>query len=225
MGEHLCQILSEKKDVNLYVTTRKDRKSGHGITYLKGNAHDILFLKRVLEENNWYAIVDFMNYHTEEFKEHVDLLLKSTRHYVFLSSARVYAESDKPITESSPRLLDICKDEDYLSTDDYSLAKARQEDILFKSKYSNWTIIRPYITFSKNRLQLTSLEKGAWLYRAIQGRSIVLPRDILEKTTTLTYGYDVALCICKVLEQGMALTSIINIVGDESFKWKEVLDI
>lgn len=77
-----------------------------------------------------------------------------------MSSARVYARSaDRQITESSSRLLDICDDEEYLRTDDYALTKARQENMLFCAKTQNWTIIRPYITFSEIRLQLGVFEK------------------------------------------------------------------
>ena len=67
------------------------------------------------------------------------------------------------------RLLDVSHDSIYLKTDEYALAKARQEDILRKSGKNNWTIIRPYITYSESRLQLGVLEKEAWLYRALKG--------------------------------------------------------
>ena len=40
--------------------------------------------------------------------------------------------------------------------------------------------------------QLGVLEKELWLYRALNGRTIVFSKDIAEKSTTLTYGYDVA---------------------------------
>jgi hypothetical protein len=111
-----------------------------------------------------------MIYTTQSFKERVNFLLDATSQYVFFSSSRVYADSEIPITEDSSRLLDVSQDKKFLSTDEYSLAKARQENILRKSKRKNWTIIRPYITYSENRLQLGILEKEEWLYRALQGR-------------------------------------------------------
>ncbi len=100
-----------------------------------------------------------MLYTTEEFKLRYDLYLNSTAQYVFLSSSRVYAESKTPIKEESPRLLDVCTDEAYIATDEYAIAKARQEYILKKSERRNWTVIRPYVTFSEIRLQLSPLEK------------------------------------------------------------------
>ena len=53
------------------------------------------------------------------------------------------------------------------------LTKALQENLLRASGYKNWTIVRPYITFSDIRLQLGVYEKEQWLYRALQGRAIV----------------------------------------------------
>lgn len=53
-----------------------------------------------------------------------------------------------------------------LSIDEYAITKAHQENLLINSKNKNWTIIRPYITYSEQRLQLGTFEKEDWLYRA-----------------------------------------------------------
>ena len=84
-----------------------------------------------------------------------------------------YANENGRITEKSKRLLDVCTDEEYLKTDEYALTKVRQENILLSSGKKNWTIIRPYITYNVERLQLGVYEKENWLYRALHGRSIV----------------------------------------------------
>lgn len=63
------------------------------------------------------------------------------------------------INEETPRLLDMIKDEEYLNTDEYALSKARQENILHEAGCNNWTIIRPYITFSETRLHLGYLKR------------------------------------------------------------------
>ena len=70
----------------------------------------------------------------------------------------------------------MIKDEEYLNTDEYALSKARQENILHEAGCNNWTIISPYITFSETRLQLGVLEKEDWLWRAINGYSIVFQK-------------------------------------------------
>lgn len=87
----------------------------------------------------------------------------------------------------------------------------------------NWTIIRPYITFSENRLQLGVLEKEEWLYRALKGRTIVFSKDIASKLTTLTYGYDVAKGIVAILRKEEALEQTFQITVKESHKWGKIV--
>jgi len=137
----------------------------------------------------------------------------------------VYANSDTPITESSARLLDSCKDQSYLATDEYALTKARQEDILFNSPYKNWTIIRPYITYDTERLQLGVLEKEDWLYRAVHGRSVVLAKEILTAQTTMTSGRDVAKAMAALLGNVSAQGEAFHITTDENISWQQVANI
>lgn len=223
MGFHLTKILA-KRGHDVFVTTRKIRESSRNITYLTGDAHSDVFLSQLLK-NKWDVIVDFMIYSTPEFHGRIDRLLRSTEQYVYLSSSRVYADSVNPITEDSPRLLDVCKDSTYLATDEYALAKARQEDLLRNSGKRNWTIIRPYITYSEIRLQLGVLEKEAWLYRALHGRTIVFSKDIASKQTTLTYGFDVARGIASILGNQGALEESFHITHSEPHTWNEVLSV
>ncbi|WP_372776556.1 NAD-dependent epimerase/dehydratase family protein [Mangrovibacterium sp.] len=223
MGVHLVKLLADRGD-QVSVTTRQPRQSIENVNYRQGNARDIDFLKELLQEQ-WDAIVDFMVYTTPEFTERVNLLLASTTQYVYLSSARVYANSETPITEESQRLLDVSKDNDYLATDEYALLKARQENILRDSGHTNWTIIRPYITYSENRLQLGVLEKEEWLYRALKGRTIVFSDDMTSKFTTLTYGFDVAKGILAIIGNAKAQGEAFHIAIEDSFQWKEIIEI
>ena len=225
IGTNLVQLLVAN-GVEIVITTRSSRHAGDMVSYVQGNAHDVNFLKTILLES-WDVIIDFLVYSTESFKDRVDLLLKATKQYVFLSSARVYANSSLPITEESSRLLDVTRDTDYLSTDEYALAKAKQEDMLVNSKYGNWTIIRPYITYGEQRFQLGVLEKEEWLYRALQGRTIVFSREISSFRTTLTYGYNVAQGIESIIGERSALGEVFHITTDrqESKHWSDVLEI
>lgn len=223
MGVHLKSILAERGD-EVFITSRRPHKDSPQIHYLKGDAHDLTFLRPLLD-NKWDAIVDFMVYSTEAFSSRVGLLLKSTNQYMFISSARVYSNIESPIKESSPRLLDSCKDEEYLSTDEYALRKAREEDLLYKSERKNYTIIRPYITYSENRLQLGDLECQYWLPRALDGRSIVLSEDIKDHLTTLTYGLNVAEGIAALIGKKQAMGEVFNITSGCSLTWSDALKI
>lgn len=222
MGNHLARLLC--KDFDVYVTTRSVRNH-LDINYIQGNAHNFGFLEKTLNEQHYDVLVDFMIYGTNEFSKRAEFLLSKVDQYVFLSSSRVYADSEEPIKEDSLRLLDSFKDEEYLQTDEYALSKAREEDVLRKSSQKNWTIIRPYITYSEKRLQLGVLEKEGWLFRALNGRTIVFSQDIAEKTTTLTYGYDVARGIASIIGKENALSQTFHITVDENHTWAEIFDL
>lgn len=223
MGVSLIKIL-ENSPYHVYVTSRLERTSYKNIHYIKGNAHDNDFLEDLLIDN-YDCIIDFMVYNTPEFKLKANKFLNSTKQYIFLSSSRVYAKSDEPITEDSPRLLDVCNDHEYLKSDEYALTKARQENILMQSGKTNYTIIRPYITYNDNRLQLGVLEKEYWLERAMRNHTIVFSKDISDCYTTLTFGYDVAYLMSKVIGNDQAYGEAFHITTNETIKWKDVLDI
>lgn len=224
MGTSLVDILNKQGMFHVVVTSRHLHNDYDNVEYRKGDAHDTEWLEVILQEQIWDAIVDFMVYTTPEFKQRVEMLLDATKQYVFTSSSRVYADAgDQLITEESPRLLDVRKDEEYLKTDEYALAKARQENILIQNERKNWTIIRPYITFSENRLQLGVMEKESWLIPALNNRPIVFSKDIANHYTTMTDGLIVAQCIAAILTNPNAKGEIFHIASNESHKWKEIL--
>lgn len=226
MGIDLVNFLVQK-NMNVTVTSRKERTSNHSnVIYIRGDAKDLSFLQDVLKQP-FDVIVDFMSYSTEQFRKRIDLLLSATNQYIFVSSARVYAESMTSLTEVSPRLLDVCTDRAYLETDEYALAKARQEDFLMQraGEEKNYTIVRPSLTYNYNRLQFALSEKEEWLYRALSGKSILFPRDMVDIKTTMGYGKDVARAMAELVGNPAALGEIVHITGPKANTWQEILDI
>lgn len=224
MGSHLKKVLIDQGH-EVFITSRSVHIDEDHLHYLHGNAKDLSFVNQVLDSEYWDAIVDFMVYSTDFFQSHLKKLLESTRQYFFISSSRVYSNLDEFITEDTPRLLDVSEDEKYLSTDEYALIKAREEDFLTKSGQNNYTIIRPYITYSENRLQLGDLEHRSWIYRALSGRTIVFSNDVASHYTTLTYGNDVAYGIAVLIGKQEALGQAFHITSSVSILWKDVLEI
>lgn len=151
-------------------------------------------------DTKYGRIIDLMSYETSEFRRIHEILLNRCEHYLFVSSYRVFADTGTAsITERSARLLDVSDDNDYLATDEYALAKARQEDILRGSESSNWTILRPCITYSCDRFQFGTLEANTICYCALQHIPVIMAREILRKTTTMTWAGDVARLIAKLV--------------------------
>lgn len=224
MGRNIAEILLSGEHA-VYITSRSEQQSCGNINYLKCNAKNWNEIQPILASRHWDIIVDFMVYGTSVFKSRVDSLLAACDQYFFFSSSRVYAKSDTPITEQSPRLLDTCRDLKYLKTDEYALAKAREEVILRSGQRQNFTIIRPYITYDINRLQLGVYEKEVWLWRALQGKTIVFDATLMKCSTTMTSGYDVALRITALMGKKEALGETFHIATSESRSWGEILQI
>jgi nucleoside-diphosphate-sugar epimerase len=224
MGVYLAPELT-KLGFEVFVTSRSSRKHNNGVTFIQGDAKDVNFISSLLQDNTYDAIIDFMVYRTDEFRNRVHLLVEGTSHYIFLSSYRVFAGSEKPMNESSPRLLDVITDKEYLETDEYGLTKARQEDILKNCQANNWTIVRPAITYSKERFQLGTMESGEFLYRAINNKEVIFPKEMLQKITTMSWAGDVAKMIARITANKKSFGQIYIASTSESHTWEEVIDI
>lgn len=221
MGQYLVpELLSLGYTVD--AVTLEDVSSDHErLTYLKGNAHDPAFIDPLLARR-YDGVVDFMIYQTEELRAVYEKLLRSTDHYIYLSSYRVYADEEHPIRETSPRLLDVSTDTAFLATEDYSLYKARGEDILFASTYQNFTVIRPAITYSRGRYQLVTLEAPLTVFRADAGKAIVLPKEAKDIPATMSWAGDVAKMIARLLFLPKAMREVYTVSTSEWQTWGTV---
>lgn len=222
MGSHVCRKLAARDD-EVVCTTRRERAPEPNIEYATGDAHDSAFLESLLR-SPWDAVVDFMIWSTEGFRERCQGLLSVTDQYVFVSSYRVYADSPV-IREDSPRLLDAVDDPEYLATDEYALTKARCEDMLFGSGGTNWTVVRPAVTYdgAVGRLQLGVYEAADWLWRARNRVPVPMPELMLTKQATMSSGADVAEMIVRLVGNPSALGEAFTVSGSDHMTWDEVV--
>ncbi len=225
IGTHVAPELL-RRGFSVVVTSRSDHaQDASGVEYRQGNAKDDAFLDALLTER-FDAIVDFMIYSTEAFQKRCEKLLTHTDHYVFLSSYRVYGDCGcAPITEKSPRLLESVDDPAYLKTDEYGLAKARQEDLLRSSGYRNFTIVRPSITYGGDRFQLGTMEANEFLIRALNGKTVIFPKEMLSKRAAMTYAGDVGRMIARLVLNADAFGEMYTAASAETVTWNNVLKI
>ena len=90
----------------------EDKKSYHeNLKYYKANA-TLDYLKDLFAKNHYNGIVNFIHYQNyEDYIPYHELLSQNTEHLIFLSSYRVYADLQHPITETAPQLIDVIKDD------------------------------------------------------------------------------------------------------------------
>ena len=192
-------------------------------SYVQGNAFDKEFLEDLLKER-FDGIINFMVYGKHDFCDYYKLFLENTKHYIFISTCRVYDDKEQPIKETSPRLLDSSDDEVLKASHDYCIHKAQDEDLLAASPYDNWTVVRPATTFSTMRLQLVTLEFKNAVARALMGKKVILPIQAKDKPATLSWGGDVAKMIALILFKDEAKREIYNVCSSEHRTWEEIAE-
>jgi len=226
MGLYLVPELIQKGYQVDVVALDTPENNCENLCYIKADAHDIIFLKKLLTRK-YDAIIDFLYHNSKEYETNYSLFLENTEQYIYLSSYRVYAGDTKPLNEYSKRLTDIPEivaDKTFMKTDDYALMKIRTEDILLNSKYRNYTILRPAITFSKNKFQLMSLEADYVLRRAYQHKAVVLPREAMEKECCMTWAGDVAKMLSRLFFNEKAIGEIFIVGTAEHHPWRYIAD-
>ena len=224
MGQYLAPRLAEMGylvdgvSLDAAISTHKNLK------YIQANTKSEGVLDSLLA-NNYDCIVDFMIYDRDTFADWASKLLSATDHYIYLSSYRVYANEEVPIKETSPLLNDVLGEEEkILGHNDYCLYKARGEKIVREWKSKNWTIIRPAITYSFGRYQLTTLEAGVVINRARAGKKILLPDAAMDIQATMSWAGDVARMIAVIVCNEKAMGETYTVSTSEHHTWQEIAE-
>ena len=193
------------------------------VTYLKANAKDKDVLRQLLAKK-YDGIVDFMIYPTGDLPYYLPQMLDHTDHYIYLSSNRIYDNKEHPVKESSPRLIDTADNLILRNSDDYSIYKARGENIVRALPKKNWTIIRPAITYSLMRYQLVTLEAPNTVGRAFAGKAVVVPEQARDVQATMSWAGDVARMIAGLLFNEKARGEVFTVATAEHHTWGEIAD-
>ncbi len=193
------------------------------VRHIKANIKEDDTLQNLLQ-NQYEGIVDFLIYTTAELAYRLPMLVKSTGHYIYLSSYRIYDNKEHPVKETSPRLLDSSDDVLLRNSDDYCIYKARGENVLQSFPEKNWTIIRPAITYSLMRYQLVTLEAPNTVGRAFAGKAVVLPEQARNIQATMSWAGDVAQMIAGLLFNEKAPGETFTVSTAEHHSWGEIAD-
>jgi len=211
---------------NLDVTTKEDLISVNPrLNYLKINSYDINLLKGLLDENKYDAIVDFSFYTPQVYAERLPLLANSTSHLIFLSSYRVYADMQHPITETAPQLLDVTKDKFILEEEEYAMVKCRCERVINASQYkSRVTIVRPVISFYYKSLSLITTPAPLLIPRSLAGKKILLPQDGKDIVAGYCWSGNTGKLISHLVLNEKALGKAFTVGTDEGITWGEIAE-
>lgn len=178
----------------------------------------------LFSKKHYDGIVNFIHYkEPEAYKKIYPLLIQNTDHLIFISSYRVYADAQHPITETAPRLLDVATDVSFLENERYALPKAKCEDFLNgEHKGEPWTIVRPVISFSDKRLDLLLYSGHRVLDVARAGTELFLPEMVKDYTAGWDWAYNSGKLIANLLFKPNALGETFTIYSGHGMTWGEV---
>ena len=184
-------------------------------------------LQALFAKKHYDGIVNFVHYpNAEEYKAIHPLLISATDHLIFLSSYRVYANEQHPVTEDAPRLYDVVKDREFLETEDYAVPKSICEDFL-RTEHAQepWTIVRPVISFSHRRLDLLLYSGRDVLDYAEAKKPLPLPTSVRDYTAGFDWAGNSGKLIASLLFRKNTHGKTYTVSSGHGLTWGEVAEI
>ena len=205
----------------------EDKKTDNEKLYYHNGLGDEDTLKDLFSKKHYDGIVNFIHYPcVEEYKPIHKLLSDNTEHLIFLSSYRVYADEQHPVTEEAPMLLDVSKDEEFLEKEDYALSKAKAEYFLRnESGTTNWTAVRPVISFSQYRFDIVTINQHTVIEKANSGETVYLPIDTKNLTAALDWSGNTGKLIANLLFKPETFCQSYTISSGQNITWGEMAEI
>ncbi|MBE6787523.1 MAG: hypothetical protein E7537_04160 [Ruminococcaceae bacterium] len=223
LGTYTARELLEL-DFNVDIICLEDKISQNkNLNYYKCDAN-LETLKEFLKDRKYNGIVNFIHYPDVEVYQFIhELLISKTEHLIVLSSYRVYANEQIPVTETAPKLLDISKDKEFLKTEKYALSKAKLEKYLYNErKGEHWTVVRPVISFSKLRFDLVTYY-GYELFELFKKeKPIPLPIEAKNLTAGIDWAGNVGKLIANLLLKPETFCEAYTVSSAQNLTWGEV---
>ena len=170
------------------------------------------------------SVVDVLCFSEKDIDYSVSLFRRKTKQYIFFSSCAVYNKGcgDYVCTEDSKLINPVW---------DYSINKVRCENKLIdlaRELNFKYTIVRPAVTYGNTRIPYGITPPygfhGTIIKRILHKKPIIL-WDGGEAYSTITHVDDFAFGLVGLLGNEKAHNQAFHIVGDERYKWKNVVEI
>jgi nucleoside-diphosphate-sugar epimerase len=214
-----CSKLALEKGMDLYLLNRGQsiRPIPPGAKVLKGDIRDPESARKALGSHNFDAVVNWINFTSDQIESDLDLFRGRTGQYVFISSASAYQTPSiaLPVTEST--LLD----NPYWL---YSRNKIACEERLlraFREEKFPITIVRPSHTYDCTLLPM----EGGWTVvdRMLRGQKVIVHGDGTS-LWTMTHHSDFAKGFVGLLGNAHTFGDAIHITSDEWLSWNQIFE-
>ena len=226
LGSYTAKELLSKGAYVDIICLEDNESDNEMLTYYKHEA-TVDYLKDLFSTKRYDGVVNFIHYKkVEDYIPYHELIIKNTDHLIFLSSYRVYADEQHPITEDAPRLLDTTDDAEFLEKEDYALAKARGEDFLKTEHYGeNWTIVRPVISFSYRRFDLFTYSRDDIWAQVERFGKLPMPRSAKDLGAGIDWAGNSGKLIANLLFKKEAFGEAYTVSSAQNLTWGQLADI
>ncbi len=216
-----CTRLAVERGLDLFLLNRgSDPDRARGATPLVVDVRDEAATGRVLGDQRFDAVVDWIAFNPGDIERDLRLFRGRTDQFVFISSASAYQKplGDWLLREDSPLANPFW---------DYSRNKIACEERLLRAYREDGfpvTIVRPSLTYGDTQVPLAvnSWEKPfTAIARMRQGRPLIVPGDGTS-LWTITHNSDFARAFVGLLGRRQAIGHAFNIMSDEVLTWDEI---
>jgi nucleoside-diphosphate-sugar epimerase len=203
----------------IFVLTRGVTPVPREFRAIQADRKDPAALRQALGALRPQVVLNFLGYEPAEVETDVEVFRGVVKHYLFISSATVYAKPPPrlPITEDLP-----------LGNPWWEYARKKQaceEWLLQRWKGEGFpvTIVRPSHTYSERWIP-NPLSSSSYTFarRLEQGQPVFVP-DAGENPWTLTASSDFALGLAGLIGQAPALGEAFHITSDEVLTWNQIV--
>lgn len=209
----------------LYLLNRgtRDAISPGGAVHLHGDIRDEAAIARLLAQEHFDVVADFIAYTPEHIERAHRLFAGKTKQYIFISSASAYQKplAQYPITESTPLANPYWQ---------YSRDKIVCEELLahlYREKGFPVTVVRPSHTYDERSIPLgVHGAKGSWQVakRMLEGKRVIIHGDGTA-LWTLTHSTDFAKGFVGLMGNLHAIGETVQITSDETVTWNQIYGI
>ncbi|HEY1013684.1 MAG TPA: SDR family oxidoreductase [Herpetosiphonaceae bacterium] len=218
-----CSELALERGIELTILNR-GRSTRYpapaGARLAVADRHDQAAMDKLLADERFDAVVDWIAYEPEEIERDIELFSGKTDQFVFISSASAYQKPPARylITEQTPLSNPFWQ---------YSRNKIACEERLARAQREQGfpvTIVRPSHTYGPSQIPLCV---GSWQHpytviaRMRQGKPIIIPGDGTS-LWTLTWNADFAIGLLGLLGNPRALGEAYHITTDEVLTWNQI---
>lgn len=191
------------------------------VRHIQLDVRDAIAAAAALRGRRFDTVIDLVSFGPTQLSEILDVFLGRCGQYIFISSATVYesAKQGCRIVEDSPKVSGGWT---------YPLNKAQCEEYLAArctQGGQTYTIVRPYITYSEQRVSFGPWEAGDVMARLRRGAPIVIGDEVSRAVTSLTHSDDLGRGIAALVGNEKAANEAFHIASEEALTWRSVYEI